>query len=98
MELITDFYYSMIDLFADFFRPQVNYLIMTKRKLILIIKKFSVHTREEKDYFILNETKKQSDDVAHHNVALCDKDQRGKNQDVSFWHIAAIKNTLSMSE
>jgi len=58
MELITDFYYSMIDLFADFFRPQVNYLIMTKRKLILIIKKFSVHTREEKDYFILNETKK----------------------------------------
>jgi len=42
--------------------------------------------------------KKQSDDVAHHNVALCDKDQRGKNQDVSFWHIAAIKNTLSISE
>ena len=57
MEFITDFYYSVINLFADLF-SSAGYLIMKKRKLTLIIKKFSVHTREEKDYFILNETKK----------------------------------------
>lgn len=89
IEFITDFYYSVISLFAVFFWS-TGYLIMTKWKLTLIIfTKLSVYTIEENDFFLLNWNRKESDETCctPQTWPLVIKAREAISKMFSFWHI-----------